>query len=165
MNPQGSTIKPLVNLLNIDKASLEQRTLMAELNESFFESLTAGVRLVADSGQGLGRRLLNRLNQLDERYLARVFTRNQQQQSDMKRLFEELIIADQLAKMNGGFGDRINPAFNGDQHGDVVITLSPTDDHMTPKGLAPVGYVNGTAAADLNLLLPQGTEYIKSKSM
>jgi hypothetical protein len=40
-----------VNLLNIDKASSDQRTLMAELNESFFESLTAGVRLVADSGQ------------------------------------------------------------------------------------------------------------------
>jgi hypothetical protein len=48
---KGSTIKPLVNLLNIDKASSDQRTLMAELNESFFESLTAGVRLVADSGQ------------------------------------------------------------------------------------------------------------------
>ena len=115
-----------MNLLAIDKASTEQRTLMAELNESLFESLTAGIGLVADSGHGIGRQIMDKFNQFDQRYLMRIFTRNQQRQSDMKRLFEELIIADHLSNVySKNKPGLVNPAFaasTGDE-GDVVINV------------------------------------------
>jgi len=120
---QGSTIKPLVNMLAIDKASTEQRTLMDELNVYVFESLTAGIGLIADSGHGLGRQLMDKFNQFDERFLMRIFTRNQQRHSDMKRLFEELIIADQLSNMyKHSKPGLVNPSFETSL-GDVVINV------------------------------------------
>ena len=44
---QGGTIKALVNLLNIEKKSEEQRLLSEEVYESFFEHTTAGMDAIS----------------------------------------------------------------------------------------------------------------------
>ena len=43
MSLLGSTIKPLVNLLNVDKANEDQSTMMEELHEQFLNDLMPGV--------------------------------------------------------------------------------------------------------------------------
>ena len=44
MSLLGSTIKPLVNLLNVDKANEDQSTMMEELHDQFLNNLMPGVR-------------------------------------------------------------------------------------------------------------------------
>ena len=42
----GSTIKPLVNLLNVDKATDEQKSLMEELNDTVLADLLPGIEII-----------------------------------------------------------------------------------------------------------------------
>ena len=161
-----------MNLLAIDKATTEQRTLMAELNESMFDSLTSGIRLVADSGHGLGRQIMDKFNQLDQRFLMRIFTRNQQRQSDMKRLFEELVIADQLNNMYSSNNNInkpgvVNPAFTLSGEEDVVVNMEANGGVVGDSGISNGEVVRrgrGSPTAtppplDLNFLVPMAQQH------
>ncbi len=106
------------------------------------------------NGQSFGRRLFNAFNRLDERYLAPLFTRKQRHQSDMKRLFEELIIAEHLEKMYATTSPEKMILSTG-QNGDVVINLTPAVPETSPMGNG-VAVINssGVGKADLSLLVP-----------
>ena len=70
---QGSTIKPLVDILNVDKAKEEQPTLMEELHSEFLENLMPGIEVIIGKN---GKHYFNSLlSDLDEKYLMKWFTR------------------------------------------------------------------------------------------
>ena len=70
---QGSTIKPLVDILNVDKAKDEQPTLMEELHSEFLENLMPGIEVIIGKN---GKHYFNSLlSDLDEKYLMKWFTR------------------------------------------------------------------------------------------
>jgi hypothetical protein len=121
---------------------------MSELNESVFESITAGVRIIADSGHGLSRQLLNKFNKLDDRYLKRVFMRSENSQNnDMKQLFEELTVSDYLKNVYNNKQHEVgveNKAFMPDNP-ETVIDLPATVVVNGPMGGAEI-HINGTLA-------------------
>ena len=70
---KGSTIKPLVDILNVDKAKDEQPTLMEELHSEFLENLMPGIEVIIGRN---GKHYFNSLlTDFDEKYLMKWFTR------------------------------------------------------------------------------------------
>ena len=69
----GSTIKPLVNLLNVDKASEEQKSLLEELNDQVMANLMPGLEMIIGRNGKHYRRSI--LSDVDETYLMKWFTR------------------------------------------------------------------------------------------
>ena len=93
---QGGTIKPLVNLLNIDKETDDQRTLMEELNDSMMENVSRGMyHIIGRMGYN---HFQNKVDQFDEKYLMNIFS-NPDRDHDMKKLFEEIVMKEHLANV------------------------------------------------------------------
>jgi len=128
---QGSTIKPLVNLLNVDKAKEEQKSLMEELNDSVIDDLMPGLEIILGrNGKHYFRSLFN---DFDEKYMMKWFTRRDYA-SDMTKIFEELALEDHKLNLYGNYEiakqiGHSNPAFNNDiENGnldDNVFELHP----------------------------------------
>ena len=91
---QGSTIKPLVNILKIDKENDDQKYLMEELNDSALEIVSGAINKI------IGRYgyvyFQTKFNEFDEKYMKRIFC-NPDRDHEMKKLFEEKILAEHLA--------------------------------------------------------------------
>jgi len=97
---QGSTIKPLVNLLNVDKATEEQKTLMEELNDSVLDDLMPGMEIILGrNGEHYFRSLLS---DFDQNYMMKVFTRSDYA-SDMTKIFEVLALEDHKLNLYGNY--------------------------------------------------------------
>ncbi|TRY63115.1 hypothetical protein TCAL_08230 [Tigriopus californicus] len=94
---QGGTIKFLVNLLEIDKASDDQKKISEEVNDNVMEHLMAGIEII--SGRRGSQYLGQLLERFDEKYLKRWLCR--QWESDLQRLFEELAYTDHLCNLYG----------------------------------------------------------------
>jgi len=113
---QGSTIKPLVNLLNVDKAKEEQKSLLEELNDSVIDDLMPGLEIILGrNGKHYFRSLLN---DFDENYMMKWFTRSDYA-SDMTKIFEELALEDHKLNLYGNYEiakqiGHSNPAFDND---------------------------------------------------
>merc|ERR550517_132312 len=97
---QGSTIKPLVDILNVDKATDEQPTLMEELHSEFLENLMPGIEVIIGTN---GKHYFNSLlTDLDEKYMMKWFTRGDFA-SDMTKLFESLALEEHKLNLYGGY--------------------------------------------------------------
>ena len=113
---QGSTIKPLVNLLNVDKAKEEQKSLMEELNDSVIDDLMPGLEIILGrNGKHYFRSLFN---DFDENYMMKWFTRSDYA-SDMTKIFEELALEDHKLNLYGNYEiakkiGHSNPAYDND---------------------------------------------------
>lgn len=94
---QGGTIKFLVNLLDIDKASDDQKKISEEVNDNVMEHLMAGIEII--SGRRGSQYLGQMLERFDEKYLKRWLCR--QGESDLQKLFEELAYTDHLCNLYG----------------------------------------------------------------
>ena len=65
--------KPLVDILNVDKAKEEQPTLMEELHSEFLENLMPGIEVIIGRN---GKHYFNSLlTDFDEKYMMKWFTR------------------------------------------------------------------------------------------
>lgn len=70
---QGSTIKPLVNLLDVDKAQDEQRNLLEELTDTVLDSVMPGIENILGK---TGRHHIRAVwAEFDDKYMMRWFTR------------------------------------------------------------------------------------------
>ena len=87
---QGITIKPLVNLLNIEKKKDDQKLITEELNDNVLEHIMSGVDVI--SGKRGKQYLQNYLEYIDEKYLKKIFC-NPNTENDMVRLFEKLALS------------------------------------------------------------------------
>ena len=67
--PQGATIKPLVNVLNIDKEEEEgDKLLLEEFNDSVLNAITGGINHVI--GRYGYSYFVTKFNQFDENYMG-----------------------------------------------------------------------------------------------
>ena len=97
---QGSTIKPLVNLLNVDKAKDEQKTLMEELNDYVLDDLMPGLEIIlGHNGRHYFKALLN---DLDEKFMMKWFTRSDFA-SDMTKIYENLALEEHKLNLYGSY--------------------------------------------------------------
>ena len=90
---QGGTIKPLVNILNIDKEAEEHKSLMEELNDSMMEQMITGINQI--TGRYGFIYFQTKFFKFDEEVMMKIFC-NPDQDHDMKKLFEEIVLADHL---------------------------------------------------------------------
>jgi len=96
---QGATIKPLVDLLNVDKAKEEQKNLMEELNDQVFANLMPGIEnIIGHTGKHYVRACLS---DFDEKFLMKWFTRGDHL-SDMAKLYETLALEEHKLNLYGG---------------------------------------------------------------
>jgi len=95
---QGATIKPLVNLLKIDKKKDEQKTLNEELNDNVLDHIMAGIEVI--SGRQGQAYILSLVEYYDETYLSKWFCRPNVD-SEMTRLYEKLCLTDHLVNLYG----------------------------------------------------------------
>ena len=70
---QGSTIKPLVNILNVDKATEDQKSMMEVLQEQVYEDLLPGIEIII--GRNGKHYIRSLLADFDENYMMKIFTR------------------------------------------------------------------------------------------
>ena len=95
----GATIKPLVDLLNVDKAKEEQKNLMEELNDQVFASLMPGIEnIIGHTGKHYVRACLS---DFDEKFMMKWFTRGDYL-SDMAKLYETLALEEHKLNLYGG---------------------------------------------------------------
>ena len=106
---QGTTIKGLVNLLNIDKKKDEQKLITEEVNDAIIEHVMSGVDVIAGKkGHAYWQvflkyqyffkflKIYNLIFQTlfeyyDEHYLKKIFC-NQKPENELTRLFEKLAL-------------------------------------------------------------------------
>ena len=95
----GATIKPLVDLLNVDKAKEEQKNLMEELNDQVFANLMPGIEnIIGHTGKHYVRACLS---DFDEKFMMKWFTRGDYL-SDMAKLYETLALEEHKLNLYGG---------------------------------------------------------------
>jgi len=95
---QGSTIKPLVALLNIARLRKEKKTLNNEINDNVITTMMAGIEEVTGvRGDFYIRR---RLEQIDDSFLKKIFL-CYGPEHDLMRLYEKLCLTEHYAHLYG----------------------------------------------------------------
>lgn len=90
----------MVNLLDIDKAKSDQKSISEEVNETVMEHILAGIEII--SGRARGSHYLNQvMERLDERYLMKWFCTNNANYNSITRVYEDLSVADHLCNLYG----------------------------------------------------------------
>ena len=116
---QGGTIKWLVNVLNIEKSSDGDPSLMVEMNDKLFDHIMAGVESISGKhGQYYFQDLFNRV---DEKILMKIFC-SSDAEHDMVRMYDEVIMKHQMIIM-------INTALLGEYPGSLHSSLWTRDHH------------------------------------
>ena len=116
---QGGTIKWLVNVLNIEKSSDGEPSLMVEMNDKLFDHIMAGVESISGKhGQYYFQDLFNRV---DEKILMKIFC-SSDAEHDMVRMYDEVIMKHQMIIM-------INTALLGEYPGSLHSSLWTRDHH------------------------------------
>jgi len=95
---QGMTIKPLVNLLNIEKKKDEQKLITEEVNDTVLDHIMSGVDVI--SGKRGKQYFQNWLEHIDENYLKPIFC-NPNTENAMVSLFEDLALSDHYLNLYG----------------------------------------------------------------
>lgn len=95
---QGSTIKPLVALLNIARLRVEKETLNNEINDNVISTMMAGIEEVTGiRGDFYVRR---KFEQFDESILRKIFSFGGPEH-DLTRLYEKLCLTEHYAHLYG----------------------------------------------------------------
>ena len=145
---QGSTIKPLVNILNVDRAKEEQKSLMEELNDSVLDDLMPGMEIILGrNGEHYFRSLLA---DFDKNYMMKFFTRGDYA-SDMTKIYEVLALEDHKLNLYGSYEiakqiGHSNIAYDHDiENGDIGVKLPEftETDHKRTKSISKKSHLLG----------------------
>jgi len=95
---QGGTIKPLVEILNIDKEKEGIVTLSEEINEKVFEHVMAGVEIISGKMGHYG--VNEKLYYLDQKYLKKWLCIPNYGKK-MQKMYEKVLVSDHLLHLYG----------------------------------------------------------------
>ena len=128
---QGSTIKPLVNLLNVDRAKEEHKTLMEELNDTVLDDLMPGIEIIL--GRNGDHYFRSLFTDFDQNYMMKWFTRSDYA-SDISKIYENLALEEHKLNLYGSY--------------EIAKQI----------GHSNVGFESEFDTVDIEAKLPEGTE-------
>ncbi|KAK3849232.1 hypothetical protein Pcinc_044001 [Petrolisthes cinctipes] len=146
---QGTTIKPLVSLLQIQRASHGRKNLGEEINNTTMDHIMAGVEeILGQHGDFYLRELLVHYN---DKYLRKWFLRPTVE-SKLKRLFEKIAISEHYAHLYGPVAmieERVKPLCHTKMPSKRVRSDSFTMSHQDELLLQPRMSIEGEMYEDM----------------
>ncbi|XP_023714709.1 Na(+)/H(+) exchanger beta isoform X2 [Cryptotermes secundus] len=134
---QGSTIKPLVALLNITRSKSEKETLNIEINDNVIGTMMAGIEEITGvRGDFYIRR---KLEQFDDSVLKKIFL-SPGPDHDLTRLYEKLSLTEHFAHLYGPatlIEDKKTLLFHSEEPDDLPPPLSTRSSSYRRSSLFP----------------------------